>query len=94
MSAHTPGPWQIDNNNCHSGQVAVCHGDEEGYVEVWSENWSAGISQSANARLIAAAPDLLKALQGLLASVQRGVCDGSGMEQDAARVAIAKAVPA
>lgn len=65
MSAHTPGPWLVDANNCHAGQIAVCHGDDEGYAEVWSENWmtEGRRSQFANARLIAAAPDLLTALQ-------------------------------
>lgn len=37
------------------------------------------------------ADELLPALKGLLAAVERSVCDGSGPAQDAARAAIAKA---
>jgi hypothetical protein len=47
--------------------------------------------QQGDARLIAAAPDLLEALRGLLAAVQHSVCENSGPAQDAARAAIAKA---
>jgi len=99
MNAHTPGPWQIDHNNCHSGQVAVCHGDEEGYVEVWSENWSEGTSQSANARLIAAAPDLLAELQNIANAnplnwdaPHNDFATFHAWAQSRARAAIAKAV--
>lgn len=49
---------------------------------------------AANARLIAAAPDLLEALRGLLAAVQHSVCENSGPAQDAASAAIAKATGA
>lgn len=44
-----------------------------------------------DAALIAAAPDLLNALQELLAVVQRSVCEGSGPAQELARAAIFKA---
>ena len=45
-----------------------------------------------NAQLIAAAPELLAALEGLLQAVQRGVCAGSGPAQEAAQAALHKAV--
>ena len=48
-----------------------------------------GAEREANARLIAAAPDLLAALQGVLL-----VADRQTMEFDAARAAIAKATGA
>lgn len=88
----TPGPWLADANNCHAGQVAVCHGDDDGYAEVWSENWTmedGHRSQFANARLIAAAPDLLEAL----IHIQQVACSGSP-ELLIASEAIAKATGA
>lgn len=62
---HTPGPWMVEYMNCHVGQVATCHGDGEGYYEVWTTEWAGGIDQKANAHLIAAAPELLGALEDL-----------------------------
>ena len=53
-------------------------------------HWCAGVSHP-DMRLIEAAPDLLAALQGLLAAVQRSVCDGSGTAQAEAAMAIRRA---
>lgn len=57
----------------------------EFYDSLWGKN-------EADARLIAAAPDLLAALQGLLSAVQRSVCEGSGPAQEAAHAAINRAL--
>lgn len=90
MSNHAPGPWAIDrddrpgmewNNHivaCVKPDMAICfmtnsYGDDNSEAE-------------ANARLIAAAPDLLEALQGVLR-----VADRATDEFDAARAAISKA---
>ncbi len=68
MSAHTPGPWIVDGN--------VIRGDEQrnGSVSVacvldvaYPYGRRAGESAQANARLIAAAPDLLEALRMVMA---------------------------
>ena len=60
MSAkHTPGPWKI-NADCpmaEHGQISI---ETDGYYIALLD---AGARQTANARLIAAAPDLLDALQ-------------------------------
>lgn len=64
---HTPGPWQVNR----SDPLHVCDADGESrgcspiaFVQVGNDGrWTA----KANARLIAAAPDLLAALQELLA---------------------------
>ncbi len=63
-SKHTPGPWETDRNNVHTGQIATIHHClNNDWVEVWSPNWPADeAEQEANARLIAAAPELLDAL--------------------------------
>lgn len=60
----TPGPWEADRNNVHSGRIATIHhciGND--WVEIWSPNWpDTEEKQEANAKLISAAPDLLEAL--------------------------------
>lgn len=64
----TPGPWLIDRNNCHAGRIATVHGCKNNdWVEIWSTNWPENEDvQEANARLMAAAPDLLNALINLI----------------------------
>lgn len=63
-SKHTPGPWETDRNNVHTGQIATIHHClNNDWVEVWSENWPIDeAEQEANARLIAAAPCMLHTL--------------------------------
>ena len=62
MSAPTPGPWWHDGPvvSALAGRVADCDQDVP------------PDQRDANARLIAAAPDLLAALEQLLAIVERG----------------------
>lgn len=86
-TAHTLGPWFTKREGfltvyvearLRAGviqEVAACGPTEAGPEQ-----------QEANARLIAAAPDLLAALQGVLR-----VADRATDEFDAARAAIAKA---
>ena len=71
--AHTPGPWDVDGVNITAkcGQV-IC---ETFSVEADYEKRFYPTAD-ANARLIAAAPDLLKALGNLLAIINRD-SDGS-----------------
>ncbi len=73
MSKHTPGPWKREIRS-----VLIPIAPYE-----WAEAYGGSI---ANARLIAAAPDLLEALKGVLR-----VADRKTDEFDAARAAIAKA---
>lgn len=85
LPTHTPGPWKHHSH----GQV----GPEGATVcEVWSAigaDSEDAISQSyANIHLISAAPDLLSALEKLLA--QSGL-EYWPVEQEMARAAIAKA---
>jgi hypothetical protein len=65
MSKHTPGPWETDRDNIHTGQIAIIHHClNNNWVEVWSPNWPIDeAEQEANARLIAAAPEMLEALR-------------------------------
>lgn len=66
ITQHTPGPWHAHRNHCywdinsgeehHSPTIAECCPS--------ALNWGEDVA-AANARLIAAAPDLLAALQRL-----------------------------
>lgn len=63
---HTTGPWETDRNNVHSGQIATIHGCiGNGWIEVWSPEacFASEEEQEANARLIAAAPELLAEIE-------------------------------
>jgi hypothetical protein len=66
MSAHTPAPWAVDGT-LHSGDLDVISAD--GRIAMIDDSRATGWNEptiKANARLIAAAPDLLNALDGLL----------------------------
>lgn len=91
MSKHTPGPWTAnkptrDNGRAeiHAGCMLVAQAfnwmlDAEGDEQCW-----------ADARLIAAAPDLLEALERLLADADvRDAAEAGALKQ--ARAAITKA---
>jgi len=85
MSAHTPGPWQCGGRfiTANDGGRIVISATETIPV--------------ADARLIAAAPDLLAALQDLLRIADGSepcVGEGYGIKLNAARGAIAKATGA
>jgi len=86
---HTPGPWRIESEPFNiwsktGALIANCNAPMEP-DQAWVEG-------CANARLIAAAPDLLDALRGLVEAV--GGLDGLGTivaETDQARAVIARA---
>lgn len=91
MSAHTPGPWSCGEkgngavgsvycDNSLGTRVAIVYGRGQEYT-IFSR-----AEEEANARLIAAAPDLLNAL-----TVLADACASMGIPVDAARAAIAKA---
>lgn len=91
MSTHSPGPWSEDPE----GEVAVTIEDANGNV-VCDVHGAANDSLcEANWRLIAAAPELLEALTGLLANAPapKNVRDDFSyiLYREAATVAIAKA---
>lgn len=89
MSGHTPGPWIFDNDwrrwptvfGSDGIKVAIIEKDKtiDSFVYELPERF-------ANARLIAAAPDMLAALKDVVA-----VADRKTDEFDRARAAIAKA---
>lgn len=85
---HTPGPWR-------ASKVTI-NAQAGGYVVLWPDTSRPGVHHrrldykgeflAADATLMAAAPDMLAALQGVLR-----VADRATVEFDAVRAAIAKA---
>lgn len=69
MASHTPGPWEIGEEQ-FGAQVMVFAGERE--VADCGHNFSdcGNEEDRANARLIAAAPELLAALDRLLETVE------------------------
>ena len=89
MSAHTPGPWFIADTNdqlwarqvdSKSGAVCFCGSFQRDEA-------------CANARLIAAAPELLEALKELLSALDHQMSDPDRLfrSKTASRAVIAKA---
>jgi hypothetical protein len=85
MSGHTPGPWRIEKQDIYGN-------DKNGYICTWS-------GRSGDAKLIAAAPDLLEALEDITDRFERcikqyAITDDDEMAKvptSAARAVIAKA---
>ena len=95
---HTPGPWTIITGSVYKerssggGDIPIAHMDRE------IGNGTVPVERDANARLIAAAPDLLTALEMTVPLLWKGHPVHYGDEQcdhcdadEAAKTAIAKA---
>ena len=66
-AAHTPGPWNC-NRSSASGYDIVCSENSPTDVCVISRRDKTTGEIDANARLIAAAPDLIEALRAVVAT--------------------------
>jgi hypothetical protein len=97
MAQHTPGPWRVvidDDGNPLSGRPGVFSSDEldcgivhwDGFVQPYWRSAHGDKEIHANARLIAAAPEMLVALEAARGSLS--VMDGA---RDLVDAAIAKA---
>jgi hypothetical protein len=98
QAKHTPGPWLRDRASGYACDVRAASGrmicavagmrhmarTEEGRLAQREQH-------EADACLIAAAPELLEALEALMELERRGRLMPIGREWDAARAAIAKA---
>lgn len=75
MNKHTPGPWNATKINPVTGDIDDCYLYVEPGIAV-IERKVKGRDQydAANARLIAAAPDLLEALEALADSAPSACC--------------------
>lgn len=106
---HTPGPWHCDDVHPDSGSIMIgsakdwvcvmCHKPDD-YAAERGDDEENERQTLSNARLIAAAPELLEALKNLVAAYDSAIhdeYDGTEMlscllgEADSARAAIAKA---
>lgn len=91
IAVHTPGPWTV-RPVINSSALAI--EAKDGFLEsvsaVWCENRGREVG-SANARLIAAAPDLLAASQKALWSLEQWANSKNGPLANELRAAIAKA---
>lgn len=90
MSKHTPGPWRVIEDRV-PGALEI-YAEEKAIAELWRR--SSTQEEMANARLIAAAPKLLKALEKMLRCFSdydgtHGDLENSATDE--ARAAIAKA---
>ncbi len=93
MAEHTPGPWTSDLE--HGRGYIVRAADGRPVASLWENGDQCGY----NGDLIAAAPDMLEALQAYLEAKPQCDCtDAIGCKMEAARVlaraAIAKATGA
>lgn len=99
VEGHTPGPWAVEPDTGTIWGPAPC-ADTRGWGfkvadahlprSRYDKHIATDGARNANARLIAAAPELLTALTGLLANLTEGDFI-SETRIDAARAAIAKA---
>jgi hypothetical protein len=87
---HTPGPWRVERQNPSptTGEWMIA-GAKPGYLAEVRDCGSGDVS--ANARLIAAAPELLHCLKVVLCHVQGDEAMESIVHADYIRAAIAKA---
>lgn len=96
---HTPGPWHVGRVATTQGQhfaITSPNGDHIATIGEAINSHNGSGNAYVNARVIAAAPELLEALQNLTKWANVAACDrepGSILDQniEAARAAIAKA---
>ena len=97
MSKHTPGPWKADDKGKAVFIPLRAHHCEQLGIQVGFVSWEDDKESLANARLIAAAPELLEALKMGYADtmdyIQRNHLSGAENNRwlVLARAAIAKA---
>lgn len=92
---HTPGPWTIKFfRSIEPNHALICAEDWHDFASVvvrFCGDDTDDATGLANARLIAAAPELLEALKELLDEARTNMRGGKGHLIDKARSAIAKA---
>jgi hypothetical protein len=97
MTEHTPGPW-VHEPECAYGWDIRNHDDTVWIGQAHNAHekhhgFPSDKEGAANARLMAAAPELLKALEDTLSWLTSYPGGGTNHVYDKARIAIAKARP-
>lgn len=93
MSGHTPGPWEIRRPSYGQGFTREIWGADGKCVTGMTTRMTTGPVTEANARLIAAAPDMLEALEGMVEMATHHMMEPEERRERLrnARAAIAKA---
>ena len=88
MARHTEGPWELDDSEKYYRRGAIRRNGM--VVAFMNDNWQPITAEErlANARLIAAAPDMLEALREMVAGRENDV---TSQLLENARAVIAKA---
>lgn len=69
-SKHTPGPWKTHDNIGRKGELGIIADVAPCIIAIMGNAKEWPREAEANARLIAAAPDLLKACKKILAEIK------------------------
>lgn len=84
----TPGPWVVSDERTQSGSPVKCvrRGDgKSAYnIAVLGDRMPSPAQWNANARLIAAAPELLAALQAFINGHRQFIAENPGIRKDGA----------
>ena len=92
---HTPGPWWATDSGVRDRGGYICHTNPPTHFQGQDERYDREVDErKANKNLIAAAPELLEALEHYL--IQDEIAEGygggvGGSAREQARAAIAKA---
>jgi hypothetical protein len=98
MTKHTDGPWTVERRLDEGYRVCVAGNMGEPIADV--DEWYDAEQTEANARLLAAAPELLEALEAVMERYQGtdgcraspcSACDEANAAKQSARAAISKA---
>jgi hypothetical protein len=84
--AHTKGPWEVSQGHPDVRITDIVQENADWSLTIIAQDYVPLEEHQANTRLVAAAPELLEALEGVLR-----VADRKTVEFDCARAAIAKA---
>lgn len=79
---HTPGPWKVDRTGKFHGQrpYGISANDGTTITRWGSISRPASLEAEANARLIAAAPEMLDLIQRMISAIDAGSVDSEEID--------------